>query len=192
MEEIVVSRTDEDLVGFPNALGFLDLTSSPISFIQRAYNFLIDQGKIHYWGGSEWSAQAIQEAITVSERLGLIAPIADQPQYSMLHREKLEKEFAPLYKNYSYGTTIWSPLASGLLTGKYNDGIPSGSRFDTAASFFNDTIKSLQEPEGRAKIQKVRDLTKIAEELGEFHFWLSRFSTSTEKLEFVDLTHSRR
>lgn len=82
------------------------------------------------------------------------------------HRQRFEVEYAPLYEQFQYGTTIWSPLASGLLTGKYNDGIPEDSRFATNKSFFEGTIKSLQTDEGKAKIEKVRKLTKIAEKLG--------------------------
>jgi len=99
-------------------------------------------------------------------RYNLIAPIAEQPQYNAFHRERFEVEYAPLYDQYQYGTTIWSPLASGLLTGKYNDGIPEDSRFATNKSFFEGSVKALESEEGKAKIQKVRDLTKIAEELG--------------------------
>jgi aryl-alcohol dehydrogenase-like predicted oxidoreductase len=99
-------------------------------------------------------------------RYNLIAPIAEQPQYNAFHRERFEVEYAPLYDQFQYGTTIWSPLASGLLTGKYNDGIPEDSRFATNKSFFESSIKALESEEGKAKLQKVRDLTKIAEELG--------------------------
>jgi aryl-alcohol dehydrogenase-like predicted oxidoreductase len=104
--------------------------------------------------------------ITNERRYNLIAPIAEQPQYNAFHRERFEVEYAPLFEQFQYGTTIWSPLASGLLTGKYNDGIPEDSRFATNKSFFENTVKQLETEEGKAKIQKVRDLTKIAEELG--------------------------
>jgi len=120
----------------------------------------------YYWGTSEWSAAQIMEATLIAEKHNLIAPIADQPQYNMLHRERFEVEYAPLFQQFQYGTTIWSPLASGLLTGKYNDGIPEDSRFATNASTFDSTIKSLQSEEGKAKIEKVRKLTAIAERLG--------------------------
>ncbi|KJX97312.1 voltage-gated potassium channel beta-2 subunit like protein [Zymoseptoria brevis] len=119
----------------------------------------------YYWGTSEWSAVQIQEATQIAERYNLIAPIAEQPQYNAFHRERFEVEFAPLYEQFQYGTTIWSPLASGLLTGKYNDGIPEDSRFATNKAFFEDTVKSLQSPEGQAKIAKVRKLTEVAEKL---------------------------
>lgn len=120
----------------------------------------------YYWGTSEWSAQQIAEATRLAEKHNLIAPIAEQPQYNAFHRERFEVEFKPLFDQFSYGTTIWSPLASGLLTGKYNDGIPEGSRFATNTAFFENTIKSLQTDEGKAKIEKVKKLTKIAEKLG--------------------------
>lgn len=106
------------------------------------------------------------EATQLAEKHNLIAPIAEQPQYNAFHRDRFEVEYAPLYDQFQYGTTIWSPLASGLLTGKYNDGVPSDSRFATNASLYDDTVKSLQQPEGQAKIEKVRKLTGIAERLG--------------------------
>lgn len=84
----------------------------------------------------------------------------------MFHRERFEVEYKPLYDQFQYGTTIWSPLASGLLTSKYNDGIPEGSRFANHKEFFNSTVEQLQTEEGKAKIEKVRKLAKIAEGLG--------------------------
>lgn len=122
--------------------------------------------KCFYWGCSEWSAEQIQEAYGIADRLGLDPPVADQCQYHALHRERVEKEYAPLYAKHNFGLTTWSPLASGLLTGKYNDGVPQGSRFDVNSSFFNDTIKSLNEPEGKAKLEKVRKLGDVAKALG--------------------------
>lgn len=119
----------------------------------------------YYWGTSEWSAVQIQEATQIAERYNLIAPIAEQPQYNAFHRERFEIEYAPLFDQFKYGTTTWSPLASGLLTGKYNDGIPEDSRFATNKSFFESTVKSLKEPEGQAKIEKVKKLTSISEKL---------------------------
>jgi voltage-dependent potassium channel beta subunit len=120
----------------------------------------------YYWGTSEWSASQIIEATLIAEKYNLIAPIAEQPQYNAFHRERFEVEYAPVFKEYKYGTTIWSPLASGLLTGKYSDGIPKGSRFDNHKEIFSSTIEALQKPEGQAKIEKVKKLTKIAESLG--------------------------
>ncbi|KAJ4168580.1 hypothetical protein NW754_010498 [Fusarium falciforme] len=120
----------------------------------------------YYWGTSEWSAQQIAEATQIAERYNLIAPVVEQPQYNAFHRERFEVEYEPLFKQFNYGTTIWSPLASGLLTGKYNDGIPEGSRFATNKEFFSKTIEALQTEEGKAKIEKVKKLTAIAERLG--------------------------
>ncbi|KAI5211125.1 Aldo/keto reductase [Aureobasidium subglaciale] len=120
----------------------------------------------YYWGTSEWSATQIMEATQIAEKYNLIAPIAEQPQYNAFHRQRFEVEFAPLYDQFKYGTTIWSPLASGLLTGKYNDGIPEDSRFATNKDFFENTVKQLKSPEGQAKIEKVRKLTTVAEKLG--------------------------
>ena len=96
---------------------------TPIEETVRAMNYLIDHGYTFYWGTSEWSAAELQEAFTCAERLGLIPPSMEQPQYNMLVRDRFEKEYAPLFESYNLGTTIWSPLASGALSGKYNDGI---------------------------------------------------------------------
>ncbi|KAK3985069.1 NADP-dependent oxidoreductase domain-containing protein [Cladorrhinum sp. PSN332] len=120
----------------------------------------------YYWGTSEWSAAQITEAIGIAERYNLIAPVVEQPQYNAFHRERFEIEYADLYKHHGIGTTIWSPLASGLLTGKYNDGIPEDSRFATNKAFFENTVKELESDAGKAKIEKVRKLTAVAERLG--------------------------
>ena len=106
------------------------------------------------------------EATLIAEKYNLIAPIAEQPQYNAFHREKLDNEFLPLFKQYQYGTTTWSPLDSGILTGKYNDGIPDDSRFATNKDFFKGYIEKLQTEEGKAKIEKVKKLTEIAKRLG--------------------------
>ena len=90
--------------------------------------YLIDQGKAFYWGTSEWSAVQIMEAYAIARREHLVPPTMEQPQYNMFHRERVEDEYARLYREIGLGTTIWSPLASGLLTGKYNDGMPEGTR----------------------------------------------------------------
>ncbi|TFK42213.1 NADP-dependent oxidoreductase domain-containing protein [Crucibulum laeve] len=139
--------------------------SVPMEEIVRAFNWVIEKGWAMYWATSEWTAREIEEAYHIADKLNLIAPIAEQCQHNMFHRERPEKEYDPLYRKYGLGTTTFSSLASGLLTGKYNDGIPENSRFSQHPEFFNSTIKSLQQPEGQAKIQKVRELTKIAEEL---------------------------
>ena len=102
--------------------------NTPIEETVRAMSDLVAQGKVLYWGTSEWSAQEITEAHRIARELRLVPPTMEQPQYNMFHRDRVEKEFAPLYKRFGLGLTIWSPLASGLLTGKYNDGDPGGTR----------------------------------------------------------------
>ncbi|TEB16533.1 Aldo/keto reductase [Coprinellus micaceus] len=140
--------------------------TTPIEETVRAFNYVIEKGWAFYWATSEWSALEIEEAHQIAARLGLIAPIAEQCQHHMFHRERPEKEYSPLYAKYNLGTTTWSSLASGLLTGKYNDGIPEGSRFAQHSDFFKKTVAELQSPEGQEKIRKVKELTKLAEELG--------------------------
>ena len=100
----------------------------PIEEVVWAMNHLLQQGKILYWGTSEWSAQEIMEAHLFARQYNLVGPTMEQPEYNLFHRDKIEVEFAQLYKTVGLGTTIWSPLAAGLLTGKYNNGIPSDSR----------------------------------------------------------------
>jgi voltage-dependent potassium channel beta subunit len=100
---------------------------TPIEEIVRAFNHLIHHGKALYWGTSEWSAQQIQEAYMVAKQLGLIPPVMEQPQYNMFHRERFETEYYPLYQSpYKMGTTVWSPLAGGILTGKYLEEVKEG------------------------------------------------------------------
>lgn len=101
---------------------------TPIEETVWTMHNLIQQGKILYWGTSEWSAQEIMEAHMVAQRYSLIGPTMEQPEYSMLRREKVEVEFAQVYQTVGLGTTTWSPLASGVLTGKYNDGFPPDTR----------------------------------------------------------------
>jgi voltage-dependent potassium channel beta subunit len=140
---------------------------TPIEETVRAMNTLIEHGKVLYWGTSEWSAREIQEAIGVADRLNLIRPTMEQPQYNLLHRERVETEYAPLFDSPGgLGTTIWSPLASGFLTGKYNDGIPEGSRLaNKNMQWLRDSIE--KDPDGWArKLRKIRALAGIAEGLG--------------------------
>lgn len=134
--------------------------------IVEAFTQTINMNLAYYWGTSEWSAEQIQEANDIAEKYNLIAPIAEQPQYNAFHRERFEKEYKPLYEKFQYGTTIWSPLASGMLTGKYNEGIPEGSRFANNKDMMKSKIESLKTEEGQAQIKKVKELTKIAEKLG--------------------------
>jgi voltage-dependent potassium channel beta subunit len=116
-------------------LDFLDLifchrpdADTPVEETVRAMHDIITSGRALYWGTSEWSAAAIQEAWDIAERHHLHKPLMEQPQYNLFEREKVEREFAPLYESIGLGLTTWSPLASGLLTGKYRDGVPAGSR----------------------------------------------------------------
>ncbi|EWC44405.1 putative voltage-gated potassium channel subunit beta [Drechslerella stenobrocha 248] len=119
----------------------------------------------YYWGTSEWTAAQIQEATFIADKYNLIAPVVEQPQYNMFSRERFEVEYDPLFTTLSYGTTIWSPLNLGILTGKYNNGIPEDSRFARDSEFFKNTISELQGAEGQAKIEKVKKLMAVAERL---------------------------
>jgi voltage-dependent potassium channel beta subunit len=133
----------------------------PIEEVVWTMNLLIQQGKILYWGTSEWSGVEIMEAHRVANQLNLIGPSVEQPQYNLLERSKMENEFSMIFKTVGMGTTIWSPLASGLLTGKYNNGIPEGSRF--ALQGFDWLRNQWMVDE---KLNRVKELTKLAEELG--------------------------
>ncbi|MDE3743291.1 potassium channel beta subunit family protein [Maribacter polysaccharolyticus] len=137
---------------------------TPIEETVRAMHNLILQGKIIYWGTSEWSAREITQAHAVAQAYGLTPPVMEQPQYNLLHRDKVEAEFSPLYENYGLGTTIWSPLASGILTGKYNEGIPSDSRLNLPDYEWLRDLWSGEE--GKQKLEKVRKLTQLSKELG--------------------------
>jgi voltage-dependent potassium channel beta subunit len=137
---------------------------TPIDETVRAMNHVIDQGKALYWGTSEWPAERILEAHHVARRERLIPPLMEQPQYNLFHRDRFEREYAPLYERIGLGTTIWSPLASGLLTGKYSNGIPEGTR--STLEGYEWLRSRLEGPEAEAQIDKVRQLTRIADELG--------------------------
>lgn len=138
---------------------------TPIEETVWAMNQMIQEGKALYWGTSEWNAPQIQRAYDFAKQEHLRPPLMDQPQYNMFKRDKVEKEFAPLYDEIGLGTTIWSPLASGLLTGKYNDGVPEGSRLSLEK--YDWLREQLLETEsGRRKLQKVKELSEIADEAG--------------------------
>jgi len=137
---------------------------TPIEETVRVMHNLIQQGKVMYWGTSEWSAQQITEAHAVARAHHLTPPTMEQPQYNLLHRDKVEAEFAPLYENFGLGTTIWSPLASGMLTGKYNDGIPGDSRL--ALSGYEWLRDLWTNEDGQQKLEKVRQLTALAKDIG--------------------------
>ncbi len=137
---------------------------TPIEETVRAMTWLINQGKAFYWGTSEWSAQQITQAHLVARREHLIPPTMEQPQYNMFHREGVEKEYAPLYETVGLGTTTWSPLASGLLTGKYLHGTPEGTRISLEG--YEWLRKRFESPEAKAQLEKVRQLAPIADEIG--------------------------
>jgi len=137
---------------------------TPIEETVRAMNFIINQGKAFYWGTSEWSAEQLRAAYEIARREHLIPPTMEQPQYNMFEREKIEKEYLPLFDEFGLGTTIWSPLSSGILTGKYNDGIPENTRVTLKGyEWLKDRIES---DEGRQQIEIVKKLTPVAEKLG--------------------------
>ena len=136
-------------------------TGVPIEEVVWTMHNLIQQGKILYWGTSQWSGAEIMEAHRVADRCNLIAPTVEQPQYNMFERFKMEQDYLPVFKNAGMGTTIWSPLAAGFLTGKYNNGIPEGSRL--AMEGF-DWLKDRWVQDD--KLEKVKKLTALAMELG--------------------------
>ncbi len=137
---------------------------TPIVETVQAMNQVINSGKAFYWGTSEWSSAQILEAFHIAKRLNLRPPLMEQPQYNMFHRKRVEKEYTALYKDIGLGTTIWSPLASGLLTGKYNDGIPDDSRLSLEKY---DWLRKnlLESDDGAAKLEKVKRLAKLADDL---------------------------
>ena len=148
-------------------LDYLDLfychrpdPTTPIEETVRAMDDLVHQGRILYWGTSEWSASDIMRAFALAREHGLTPPQMEQPQYNMFHRERLEKEYLPLFREIGLGTTIWSPLASGMLTGKYNEGIPANSR--VTAKGYEWLREYVMNPE---RIERVKHLQPIAEEL---------------------------
>jgi voltage-dependent potassium channel beta subunit len=135
--------------------------NTPIEETVRAMDDLVHQGLILYWGTSEWSAADIMRAYGVARELGMTPPTMEQPQYNMLHRERVEVEYLPLYREIGLGTTIWSPLASGLLTGKYKEGTPPGSR--ATLEGYGWLRESLITPENIARVNR---LEPIAKDLG--------------------------
>lgn len=135
--------------------------NTPIEEVVLTMNTLIQQGKILYWGTSEWSGVELMEAHRVAQHYRLIGPSVEQPQYNLFERNKVENDYLEVFKNVGLGTTIWSPLAAGLLTGKYNNGIPEGSRL--AIEGF-DWLKERWIM--KDKIEKVQQLQLLANELG--------------------------
>ena len=136
---------------------------TPIEETVRAMDVLIQQGKVLYWGTSEWEAEQITEAYEIAEKFNLTPPTMEQPEYNLFNRGKIEKDYLSLYKEYGLGTTIWSPLASGLLTGKYNHGFPSNSRVYVKG--YEWLKEQFESEETIQKIGKVKELQPIAERL---------------------------
>jgi voltage-dependent potassium channel beta subunit len=136
---------------------------TPIEETVRAMNYLIDQGKAFYWGSSEWGPEKIMEAYAIARREHLVPPLMEQPEYNMFSRKRVERHYAHLYQEIGLGTTIWSPLDSGILTGKYNQGIPKDSRLDLDG--FDWLREGYESEEGKEKIEKVGKLIPIAQEL---------------------------
>ncbi|MBI3242501.1 MAG: aldo/keto reductase [Chloroflexi bacterium] len=134
---------------------------TPIEETVWAMHDIVSQGKALYWGTSEWSAAEIMAAWQIADKHHLHKPQMEQPQYHMLHRERVEKEYARLYKDIGLGTTIWSPLASGILTGKYNDGIPADSRANLKG--YEWLKESVITPE---RVEIVKKLKPVADDLG--------------------------
>lgn len=135
--------------------------TTPIEETVWAMHNIIEWGKALYWGTSEWSAAEIVAAIEIAERHHLHKPITEQPQYNLFERQRVEKEYARLFRDYGYGATTWSPLASGLLSGKYLQGIPEGSRASLPGyEWLRDEITD------PARLAKVRALQPIAADLG--------------------------
>lgn len=138
---------------------------TPIEETVWAMDALIRQGKVLYWGTSEWSATQIKEASRIARANHLHAPTMEQPQYNLLHRTRVELEYAPLYSELGLGTTIWSPLASGLLTGKYNEGVATESRLGQKDNAW--LQRMVIGDEASRRIDRVRRFAAVAAELGE-------------------------
>jgi voltage-dependent potassium channel beta subunit len=139
---------------------------TPIEETVRAMNHVIDTGRAFYWGTSEWNSEEIAMAWGVAERLGLIGPVMEQPQYNMLSRDRVEREYALLYEKYGLGLTIFSPLKTGILTGKYNDGIPEDSRIAKASDGFTSSQRSSYgDEEWKKTLAQVKQLKPIADKL---------------------------
>jgi len=134
---------------------------TPVEETVWAMHDIVRSGRALYWGTSEWGAEAIQEAWDVAERHHLHKPVMEQPQYHLLHRDRVEKEYAPLYERFGLGTTTWSPLASGLLTGKYNDGVPEGTRATLPGMEWLRPL--LTDP---SRLAVVKRLAKVADDVG--------------------------
>lgn len=144
---------------------------TPMEEIVRGFNYLIDNGKAFYWGTSEWSASEIAEAWRIADKLGLVGPVVEQPQYNLLARERVEKEYRWLYQAHGLGLTVFSPLKGGVLTGKYNDTTnpPPGSRLAESEDGYVKSLRQTVQDQDEAwkrLLEQVAALKPVAEELG--------------------------
>jgi voltage-dependent potassium channel beta subunit len=130
---------------------------TPIEETVIAMDYLVRNNYAFYWGTSEWHPEQIEAAFQAAEKLGCIKPSMEQPKYNLFAREHLEKDYAAIFEKYGYGTTIWSPLASGILSGKYDHGVPRDSRLAKEAWLIPDNFKQ--------QVEKVRELSKLAHDL---------------------------
>jgi voltage-dependent potassium channel beta subunit len=147
-------------------LDYLDLyfahrydPETPMEEIIEAFSDVVRSGRAHYWGTSEWSAAQIAEAHAIAKAHGLVAPVVEQPQYSMLYRDRVEERILPVTEPKGIGLVVWSPLAMGMLTGKYDEGVPDGSRFAENEGFAKRFLTE-------ANRTKVVELARVAEEAG--------------------------
>ena len=152
-----LERMDEDYLDIYFAHRYDPET--PMEEIVEAFSDVVKSGRAHYWGTSEWSAAQIAEAHAFAKANGLVAPVTEQPQYSMLYRERVEEQILPVTHPKGIGLVVWSPLAMGMLTGKYDDGVPEGSRFADNEGFAERFLTD-------ANRRKVLALKDVADDLG--------------------------
>ncbi len=163
---------------------------TPIEDTVRAMHNLVLQGKVLYWGTSEWSGQQITEAHAVARANGLTPPTMEQPQYNLFERHKVESDYLPVYDTFGLGTTIWSPLASGLLTGKYNNGTPNDARANLPG--YEWLREAMLGEQGRARIEKVKALASVADAAGlPIHHMALLWCLSNPRVSTVILGASR-
>lgn len=139
---------------------------TPMEETCRAFDWLIRKGYAFYWGTSEWNAEDIAEAHYVCEKYGLVKPVVEQPQYNLYERNKIEFSYRHLFEDKLLGTTVWSPLASGVLTGKYNEGVPEGSRFSENPDLIRILNRYFSEDKKEKTIETLNKFKELATELG--------------------------
>jgi len=136
---------------------------TPMEEVVRAFNYLISSGQALYWGTSEWSAEEVADAWGIATRLNLIGPLMEQPEYNMLKRDRFEREYEPLFRKFGTGTTVFSPLRRGILTGKYDEGIPTDSRAAKEGGWFKDEVSGTA---GEQTLARVKKLKTVSDKLG--------------------------